>query len=72
MQSMQELKDCIIDETELTSLIMGGDWNCTQSKKDKIGLHCALEANNLQLHQFMEMFDLVHIQIETLYKNLYR
>ena len=34
---MQELYNCIIDKTELTSLIVGGDWNCTLSKKDKIG-----------------------------------
>jgi len=24
---------CIIDKSELTSLIVGGDWNCTLSKK---------------------------------------
>ena len=34
---MQELNNCIIDKTELTALIVGGDWNCTLSRKDKIG-----------------------------------
>ena len=28
LQFMQELNNCIIDKTELTSLIVGGDWNC--------------------------------------------
>lgn len=27
LQFMQELNNCIIDKTELTSLIVGGDWN---------------------------------------------
>ena len=58
----QDLNNCIIDKTELTSLIVGGDWNCTFSKKDKIG--GTLEANNPQLPRFhdLEMFDLVDIQ----------
>ena len=34
---MQELNNCIIDKTELATLIVGGDWNCTLSRKDKIG-----------------------------------
>ena len=38
LQFMQVLNNCIIDKTELTSLIVGGVWNCTLSKKDKIGL----------------------------------
>ena len=33
LQFMQELNNCIIDKSELTSLIVGGDWNCTLSKK---------------------------------------
>ena len=37
LQFMQELNNCIIGKTELNSLIVGGDWNCTLSKKDKIG-----------------------------------
>ena len=63
LQFMQELNNCIIDKTELTSLIVGGDWNCTLSKKDKIGgapwrptVYSDLVSTT------MEMFDLVHIQ----------
>jgi len=37
LEFMQELNNCIIDKTELTALIVGGDWNCTLSRKDKIG-----------------------------------
>ena len=33
LQFLQELNNCIIDKTELTSLIVGGDWNCTLTKK---------------------------------------
>ena len=29
LEFMQELNNCIIDKTELTALIVGGDWNCT-------------------------------------------
>ena len=35
LQFMQELNNCIIDKSELTSLIVGGDWKCTLSKKIK-------------------------------------
>ena len=62
-QFMQELNNCIIDKSELTSLIVGGDWNCTLSKKDKIGgakwkpsSYCDLTLTT------MEMFDLVDIR----------
>ena len=63
-QFMQELNNCIIDKSELTSLIVGGDWNCTLlKKKDKIGgakwkpsSYCNLILTT------MEMFDLVNIQ----------
>ena len=63
LQFMQELNNCIIDKTELTSLIISGDWNCTLSKKDKIGgapwkptIYSTLVSTT------MEMFDLVDIQ----------
>ena len=46
LQFMQELNNCIIDKSELTSLIVGGDWNCTLSKKDKIG-GCTVETVQL-------------------------
>ena len=37
LEFLQELKNCLIDKAELTTLIVGGDWNCTLSKSDKIG-----------------------------------
>ena len=33
LQFLREPNNCIIDKTELTSLIVGGDWNCTLTKK---------------------------------------
>ena len=32
-----ELNCLLIDKSEITTLIVGGDWNCTLSKKDKKG-----------------------------------
>lgn len=63
LEFMQELNNCIIDKTELTTLIVGGDWNCTLSKKDKIGGAPWKPSNysNLVLTT-MDMFDLVDIQ----------
>ena len=63
LQFMQELNNCIIDKTELTSLVVGGDWNCTLSKKGKIGgtpWRPTLYSNLVSMT--MEMFDLVDIQ----------
>jgi len=63
LQFMQELNNCILDKTELTSLIIGGDWNCTLSKKDKIGgapWKPTIYSNLVSTT--MEMFDLVDIQ----------
>ena len=37
MEFLQELNNCLIALSELTTLIVGGDWNCTLSKNDKIG-----------------------------------
>ena len=37
LEFLQELNNCLIDKSELTTLIVGGDWNCTLSKHDKIG-----------------------------------
>ena len=60
---MQELNNCIIDKTELTALIVGGDWNCTLSKKDKLGgtAWAPTVSMNLVLTT-MDMFDLIDIQ----------
>ena len=60
---MQELNNCIIDKTELTKLIVGGDWNCTLSKKDKIGGTAWAPTNYRNiLVTTMDMFDLIDIQ----------
>ena len=37
LEFLQELNNCLKDKSELTTLIVGGDWNCTLSKSDKIG-----------------------------------
>ena len=60
---LQELNNCIIDKTELTSLIVGGDWNCTLTKKDKMGgapWKPTIYSNLISTS--MEMFDLIDIQ----------
>ena len=63
LQFMQELNNCIIDKSELTSLIVGGDWNCTLSKKDKIrGAPWKPSSYRNLIVTTMEMFDLVDIQ----------
>ena len=36
LEFKQELNKCVIGRTELTALIVGGDWNCTLSRKDKL------------------------------------
>jgi len=63
LEFLPELNNCIIDKTELTTLIVGGDWNCTLSKKDKIGGTAWVSMNyrNL-LVTTMDMFDLIDIQ----------
>ena len=32
---IQELSGFLMEKSEITSLIVGGDWNCTLAKKDK-------------------------------------
>ena len=63
LEFMQELNNCISDKTELTALIVGGDWNCTLSKKDKLGgiAWAPTIYRNLVLTT-MDMFDLIDIQ----------
>ena len=63
LQFIQELNNCIIEKTELTSLIVEGDWNCTLTKKDKMGgaPWKSTVYSNL-ISTTMEMFDLVDIQ----------
>ena len=63
LEFMQELNNCLIDKTELTTLIVGGDWNCTLSKKDKLGGTAWARTiyRNLVITS-MDMFDLIDIQ----------
>ena len=60
---LQELNNVLIDKSELSTLIVGGDWNCTLTKKDKVGGTVWKPSNyrNLLLTT-MEAFDLVDIQ----------
>ena len=64
LQFLQELNNCIIEKTELTSLIVGGDWNCTLTKKDKMGgapWKPTTRCSNL-ISTTIELFDLIDIQ----------
>lgn len=60
---IQELNNCLIDKSEVTNLIIGGDWNCTLSKKDKKG-GLPWKATNFRnsILITMDMLDLVDIQ----------
>ena len=60
---LQNLNNCLIDKSEIPTLIVGGDWNCTLSKIDKIGGTIWKPTNyrNLILTT-MDAFDLVDIQ----------
>ena len=60
---LQELNNLLVDKSELSTLIVGGDWNCTLTKKDKVGGTAWKPSNyrNLLLTT-MEAFDLVDIQ----------
>ena len=59
----EQLNNCLIDKAELTTLIVGGDWNCTLSKRDKIGGIPWKVTNyrNLVLTT-MDIFDLIDVQ----------
>jgi exonuclease III len=65
LEFLQELNNCLIDKSELTTLIVGGDWNCTLSKNDKIGGKPwkATNYRNLVLTT-LDILDLVDIQRE--------
>ena len=54
---------CLIDKAELTTLIVGGDWNCTLSRSDKVGGKPwkATNYSNLVMTT-MDIFDLIDIQ----------
>ena len=59
------MSNCLIEKSELTTLIVGGDWNCTLSKNDKIGGKPWKASNykNLVLTT-MDILDLMDIQRE--------
>ena len=63
MEFIQELNNCLIDKAEAASLVLGGDWNCTLSKKDKKGgvPWKPSQFRNMLLIT-METFDLLDIQ----------
>ena len=62
LEFIQELNNCIIDKSEMTNITIGGDWNCTRTKKDKKGgaLWKPTPFRNLLLTT-METFDLIDI-----------
>ena len=62
LEFIQELKNCIVDKSEMTNIIIGGDWNCTLTKKDKKGgaFWKPTPFRNLLLTT-METFDLIDI-----------
>ena len=37
LRFLQELNCCLIDKADITTLTVGGDWNCALTKKDKSG-----------------------------------
>ena len=65
LEFLQELNNCLMDKSGLTTLIVGADWNCTLSKNDKIGGKPwkATNYRNLVLTT-MDILDLVDIQRE--------
>ena len=60
---LQNLNNCLIDKSDISTLIVGGDWYCTLSKIDKIGGTIWKPTNyrNLILTT-MDAFDLADIQ----------
>ena len=63
LKFLQELNNCLIDKSELSTLIVGGDWNCTLTIKDKtIGTIWKPTAYRNLILATMDAFDLVDIQ----------
>jgi len=62
---IQELNNCLLDQSEVTRLIIGGDRNCTLTTKDKKG-GLAWKPTNFRncILITMNMLDLVDIQKE--------
>lgn len=63
LRFIEELNNYLIDKSELTTLIVGGDWNCTLTKKDKKGGLPWIPSGFLNsILITMDIFDLVDIQ----------
>ena len=63
LEFIRQLNSLLIDKSDLTALIIGGDWNCALSKKDKRGrLQWKPTMYRNLILITMEMFDLVDIQ----------
>ena len=63
LRLIKELNNYLIDKSELTALIVGGDWNCTLTKKDKKdGLLWRPSGFRNSILVTMDIFDLVDIQ----------
>ena len=62
LEFIQELNNCIVDKSEMTNIIIGGDWTCALTKKDKKGgaFWKPTPFRNLLLTT-METFDLIDI-----------
>ena len=63
LRFLQELYCCLMDKADITTLIVGGDWNCALTKKDKSGgapWKPATYCNSLLIT--MDIFDLMDIQ----------
>jgi hypothetical protein len=63
LRFIEELNNYLIDKSELTTLIVGGGWNCTLTKKDKKGgLPWRQSGFRNSILITMDIFDLVDIQ----------
>ena len=66
LEFLQVLNNCLMDKSELSSLIVGGNWNCALTNKDKMGgttWKPSVYANLILAT--MDAFDLVDIQKAT-------
>ena len=63
LRFIEELNNYLIDQSELMTLIIGGDWNCTLTKKDKKGgLPWRPTGFRNLILITMDIFDLVDMQ----------
>jgi len=65
LRFIEELSNCLIDQSELMTLITGGDWNCTLTKKDqKGGLPRRPTGFRNLILITLDIFDLVNIRVK--------